>query len=118
MLNRWQWGELHRQVALLFDRHRHSVRKIVDRARGHSPFDEEKVLEGAEPSRARGDFPGLAAGRSIRTIAALLMNPPSTISREIGRNEQAEGGASTAYLVSGAIAPTVDTLSEPTPPTD
>ncbi|WP_374500823.1 helix-turn-helix domain-containing protein [Pseudoxanthomonas sp.] len=34
---------------------------------------------------------GLAAGRSIRTIAALLGRAPSTVSREVDRNEGPEG---------------------------
>lgn len=67
MWDRWQQGESLHQIASLFDRHHSSVCNIL--------------AEREEFSR------GLAAGRSIRAIAALLGRAPSTVCREVGRNE-------------------------------
>jgi IS30 family transposase len=91
MWDRWQQGESLHQIASLFDRHHSSVRNILAEHGGIRPpvrRRSPRVLSLAEREEISR---GLAAGRSIRTIAALLGRAPSTISREIGRNEGAEG---------------------------
>jgi hypothetical protein len=71
---------------------------------GAGPGDAPELLDGAGPAQAlrrnpagaaarvgtalesggaRGDFPGLAAGDALRTIAARLSRAPSTVSREV-----------------------------------
>lgn len=91
MWDRWQQGESLHQIASLFDRHHSCVRNILAEHGGIRPPVRRRsprmlsLAEREEISR------GLAAGRSIRTIAVSLGRAPSTISREIGRNEGREG---------------------------
>ena len=91
MWDRWEQGESLHQIASLFDRHHSSVRNILAGHGGIRPPVRQRsprVLSLAEREEISR---GLAAGRSIRTIAVLLGRAPSTVSREIGRNEGAEG---------------------------
>lgn len=91
MWDRWQQGESLHQIASLFDRHHSSVRNILAEHGGIRPpmrRRSPRVLSLAEREEISR---GLAAGRSIRTIAASLGRAPSTISREIGRNDGPEG---------------------------
>lgn len=91
MWDRWQRGEPLHQIAALFDRHASSVRGILLQHGGIRPPSKRRsprmlsLAEREEISR------GLAAGRSIRSIAASLGRAPSTVSREIDRNEGSEG---------------------------
>ena len=91
MWDRWQQGESLHQIASLFDRHHSSVRNILAEHGGIRPPERRRsrrVLSLAEREKISR---GLAAGRSIRTIAALLGRAPSTVSREVDRNEGPEG---------------------------
>ena len=91
MWDRWQQGESLHQVASLFDRHHSSVRNILAEHGGIRPPVRRRSPRVLSLAEREGISRGLAAGRSIRAIAALLGRAPSTISREIGRNEGREG---------------------------
>jgi len=86
MWDRWQKGESLQKIALLFDRNRSSIQKILAQTGGIRPAQRCRsrlaltLAEREEISRA------VAAGHSIRWIATSLDRAPSTISREIRRN--------------------------------
>ena len=86
MWDRWKKGESLQQIAQLFDRNHSSVIRILAETGGIRPAQRCRsqraltLAEREEVSRA------LVAGLSIRSIAALLVRAPSTISREIKRN--------------------------------
>jgi len=88
---RWRNGETLHQIARLFDRYHSSIQRIVAESGGIRPAERCRsrwalaLTEREEISRA------VVAGRSIRSIAALLRRAPSTISREIRRNGGAGG---------------------------
>ena len=88
---RWRKGETLHQIARLFDRYHSSIQRIVAESGGIRPTERRRsrsaltLIEREEISR------GVVAGKSIRAIAATLGRAPSTISREIRRNEGAQG---------------------------
>ena len=88
---RWRKGETLHQIARLFDRYHSSIQRIVAESGGIRPIERRRsrsaltLIEREEISR------GVVAGKSIRAIAARLGRAPSTISREIRRNEGAQG---------------------------
>lgn len=81
MWDRWKKGESLQQIAQLFDRNHSSVIRILAETGGIHPAQRCRsqraltLAEREEVSRA------LVAGLSIRSIAALLVRAPSTISR-------------------------------------
>src|SRR5215468_2559202 len=89
--DRWQRGETLHQIAGLFDRYHSSIQGILAETGGIRPAERRRsrlaltLTEREEISRA------VVAGQSIRSIAASLGRPPSTISREIRRNGGREG---------------------------
>jgi IS30 family transposase len=97
MWDRWQKGESLQKIALLFDRNHSSIQKILAQTGGIRPAQRCRprlaltLAEREEISRA------VAAGHSIRSIAASLARAPSTVSREIKRN-----GGSGCYRASQA----------------
>ena len=91
MWDRWQRGESLHQIARLFDRHHSSVRGILAETGGMRPATRRRsprVLSSAEREEISR---GLVAERSIRSMAASLGRAPSTVSREIRRNQPAAG---------------------------
>ena len=88
---RWRKGETLHQIARLFDRYQSSIQRIVAESGGIRPAERRRsrsaltLIEREEISR------GVVAGKSMRAIAARLGRAPSTISREIRRNEGAQG---------------------------
>ncbi len=90
MWDRWQQGESLHQIASLFDRHHSSVRSILAEHGGIRPPTRRRSTRALNLAEREEISRGLATGRSIRTIAALLGRAPSTVGREIRRNEGAE----------------------------
>ena len=91
MWDRWQRGESLHKIARLFDRHHSSVRGILAETGGMRPATRRRsprVLSLAEREEISR---GLVAERSIRSMAASLGRAPSTVSREIRRNQPAAG---------------------------
>jgi IS30 family transposase len=90
MWERWRKGDSLQQIAQLFDRNHSSVQRILAETGGIQPAQRRRsrlaltLAEREEISRA------VVAGYSIRSIAALLGRAPSTISREIKRNDGQE----------------------------
>ena len=85
MWDRWQKGESLEKIAQLFDRTHSSVARILRQTGGIRP--PKRVRSGRTLSLAEREeiSRGVATGRSLRSIAALLNRAPSTISREINR---------------------------------
>jgi IS30 family transposase len=88
---RWRKGETLHQIARLFDRYHSSIQGILAESGGIRPNQRHRsrsaltLIEREEISR------GVVSGKSIRAIAASLGRSPSTISREIRRNDGREG---------------------------
>jgi IS30 family transposase len=91
MWERWRQGDSLQKIAQLFDRNHSSVERILAETGGICPAKRCRsrltltLAEREEISRA------VAAGQSIRSIAAKLVRAPSTVSREIKRNGGLEG---------------------------
>lgn len=91
MWEHWRKGETLHQIARLFDRYHSSVHRILAESGGIRPAERHRsklaltLVEREEISR------GIVEGRSTRAIAAALGRAPSTISREIRRNDGPQG---------------------------
>jgi IS30 family transposase len=87
MWERWQKGESLQQIAQLFERNHSSIQPILAATGGIRPAPRCRsrwaltLAEREEISRA------MVAGHSMRSIAAQLRRAPSTISRELKRND-------------------------------
>ncbi len=87
MWDRWEKGESLHTIARLFDRNHSAIASILSRTGGIRPPERKRssraltLLEREEISR------GIAAQLSMREIASQLGRSPSTVSREINRNE-------------------------------
>jgi transposase, IS30 family len=83
---RWRQGESLRAIARALDRRRKVVHRILVGTGGFTPVPRRRsprvlsVAEREEISR------GVAAGHSLRQIAARLGRAPSTVGRELGRH--------------------------------
>jgi len=86
MWDRWQKGDSLHEIARLFDRHHSSVRGILERTGGIRPPTRRRSSRSLTLSEREEISRGLAAGRSLRSIALRLGRAPSTISRELNRN--------------------------------
>ncbi|MEZ0471538.1 IS30 family transposase [Luteimonas salinilitoris] len=91
MWDRWQRGESLHQIAALFDRRHTSVRRILAESGGIRPSQRRRSVRVLSLAVREEISRGMAAGKSMRTIAASLGRAPSTISRELGRNEGRQG---------------------------
>ena len=87
MWDRWEKGESLNSIARHFGRSHSSIQGILARTGGIRPAAKRRsrlaltLAEREEISR------GIAAGHSMRTIASQLGRAPSTVSREIRRND-------------------------------
>ena len=86
MWDRWRAGDSTTEIASLFDRHHSSVRGIFERAGGIRPRERRRSSRSLTLAEREEISRGLAAGRSLRSIALRLGRSPSTISRELRRN--------------------------------
>jgi len=86
MWDRWQKGDSIREIARLFDRYHPSVRGILERAGGIRPAVRHRSSRSLTLAEREEVSRGIAAGRSLRSIALRLGRAPSTISRELNRN--------------------------------
>ena len=86
MWDRWQKGESLHAIARRFGRSHSSIRGVIARTGGIRPAQRhrsERTLSLAEREEISR---GVAAGQSLRWIAAGLGRAPSTVSRELKRN--------------------------------
>lgn len=88
MWDRWQQGDSMNEIGRYFGIQGHSsIQNIFSETGGIRPAERRRssrclsLVEREEISR------GIVAGRSVRTIASQLGRAPSTVSREIRRNE-------------------------------
>ena len=91
MWDRWQRGESLHQIAALFDRPHTSVRRILAESGGIRPPQRRRSARVLSLAEREEISRGMAAGKSMRTIAASLGRAPSTVSRELGRNDGCQG---------------------------
>ena len=86
MWDRWQKGESLGSVARHFGRSHSSIQGILSRTGGIRPPARRRSSRSLTLSEREEISRGLAAGRSLRSIALRLGRAPSTISRELDRN--------------------------------
>jgi IS30 family transposase len=92
MWERWRRGESMEQIStLLFDRHHSSIQRILGQSGGISPSPRRRSPRALSLAEREEISRGVVAGHSIRAIATSLKRAPSTVSREIRRNEGREG---------------------------
>ena len=82
---RWRKGESLTSIARHFGRGHSSIQGIVARSGGIRPVARERSPRALSLSEREEISRGLAAGRSLRSVAASLGRSPSTVSREITR---------------------------------
>ena len=86
MWDRWQRGDSLRQIAQVFDRSHPPIQRILAEAGGIRPAQRRRSRLALTLADREEISRGVAAGYSIRSIAASLGRSPSTLSREIRRN--------------------------------
>ena len=91
MWDRWQEGDSLREIAGMFDRHHSSVRGIFERCGGFRPPTRRRSARSLTLAEREEISRGIAAGRSLRSIALRLGRAPSTVSRELRRNAGRHG---------------------------
>ena len=90
MWDRWRRGDSLQQIAQLFDRNHSSVQRVLSMSGGIRPPERQRSLRALSLSEREEISRGIAAGQSMRAIAASLGRAPSTVSRELQRNEGAQ----------------------------
>ncbi|WP_026293256.1 IS30 family transposase [Rudaea cellulosilytica] len=91
MRDRWRQGESLQQIAQLFDRNHSSVSRILAESGGIRPTPRRRSPRALSLSEREEISRAMVCGQSIRSVAASLGRAPSTVSREIRRNEGREG---------------------------
>ena len=86
MWDRWQQGESLNAIARLFDRHHGSIRDVLAQTGRIRPAPRRRSRRALTLAEREEISRGVVTGRSIRSIAAMLGRAPSTVSREIRRN--------------------------------
>ena len=87
MWDRWQKGESLHSIANLFDRGHSSVSRILSLTGGIRPLKRTRSSRALSLSEREDISRGIAVGLSMRSIAGQLQRSPSTVSREIKRND-------------------------------
>lgn len=87
MWDRWQRGDSLQQIADLFDRHHSAIAGVLSRSGGIRPPRRRRSLRALHLAEREEISRGIATGQSIRSIATLLGRSPSTVSRELHRNQ-------------------------------
>lgn len=85
--DRWRRGESLQQIADLFDRHHSAIAGVLARSGGIRPPPRRRSLRAFRPAEREEISRGVAAGKSIRSMAVALNRAPSTVSRELQRNQ-------------------------------
>jgi len=84
--DRWQRGESLNSIGRLFDRPSSSIFNMLAPTGGIRPTPRQRSRLALTLGEREEISRGVVANLSIRSIAANLQRPPSTISREIKRN--------------------------------
>ena len=90
MWDRYSKGDSLHAIARLFDRSHGSIAGILSRTGGIRPPKKVRSRLALSLAEREEISRGLVAGHSLRTIATILGRAPSTISREIQRNDGRE----------------------------
>lgn len=91
MWDRWRRGESLHRIAALFNRHHSSIRGVLAESGGIRPSQRRRSTRTLSLAEREEISRGMAAGQSMRAIAASLGRAPSTVSRELRRNEGRQG---------------------------
>jgi len=110
MWDRWRRGDSLATIARLFDREHSSVQRILQERGGIRTPPRRRSRRSLTLSEREEISRGMAAGDSLRSIAALLGRSPSTVSREIERN-----GGRERYRASQADQAAWDRAQRPKP---
>ena len=84
--SRRQAGESLSSIGRSLDRSHVALYQVVERAGGVPPRPRRRSARGLQPGEREEISRGVAAGLSVRQIAARLKRAPSTVSRELERN--------------------------------
>jgi IS30 family transposase len=84
--DRWQQGDSIHDIARLFDRYHSSVQGIFARCGGIRPPIRRRSARSLTLAEREEISRGIAARRSLRSIALRLGRAPSTVSREVQGN--------------------------------
>jgi len=87
MWDRWQEGDSWHEIARLLGRSHGTIAGVLSRTGGVRPSPRERSRRALGLSEREEISRGLAAGQSFQSIAALLGRAPSTVSREVKRND-------------------------------
>jgi IS30 family transposase len=87
MWDRWKQGDSLHDIARLFDRGHSAIQRIIRETGGIRPSQRSRSCLSLTLAERELISRGLAMQLSMRTIAAQLGRAPSTVSREIKRNE-------------------------------
>jgi len=87
MWDRWQAGDSTYEIARLFDRGHSSIQGVLAESGGIRPRSRSRSQRALSLAEREEISRGMVAGWSLRAIAASLDRAPSTVSREINRNE-------------------------------
>lgn len=86
MWDLWQQGSSMTEIAGLFDRAHTTVNGIITRSGGVRPRRRTRSSRSLSLAEREEISRGIAAGRTLRSIALRVGRSPSTISRELARN--------------------------------
>jgi hypothetical protein len=87
MWDRWERGESIHDIAGLSDRGHSSVQRILSESGGIRPAQRKRSELALSQAEREEISRSVVAGYSMRPIAASLGRAPSTVSREIRRND-------------------------------
>ncbi|MFB3083255.1 MAG: IS30 family transposase [Gammaproteobacteria bacterium] len=87
MWDRWQKGDSMHEIARLFDRSHSSIQRILSANGGVRPAGRTRSRLSLSLAEREEISRGIVCGHSMRVIAASLGRAPSTVSREIRRND-------------------------------
>jgi IS30 family transposase len=87
MWDRWQRGESLRSIGRLFGKQSSSIYFQVSAYGGIRPLPRRRSRLALTLFEREAISRGIVAGQSMRSIARLLDRPPSTVSREVRRND-------------------------------
>ncbi len=85
--DRWQRGDSLWEIGRFFDRPSSSIYGLLSPTGGIRPPDRKRSKQSLTLAEREEISRGIVVGLSIRRVAAKLNRPPSTISREIKRNQ-------------------------------
>jgi len=88
---RWKLGEAFSEIGRAIGAAKQSVHDVVVARGGVAPAPRRRRPGSLQPSEREEISRGLAAGKTLRRIAEELVRAPSTISREINRNQSQRG---------------------------